>query len=105
MELNENPSRYTEHILEKGVGCLADIHNDTMQFQAKKKNKASDDHTQRPWRAGYDPREPDRGLDLRGLDLRSPKPNNNARYMIRILERDELLEELVRYYVQTHEVD
>ena len=30
---------------------------------------------------------------------------NNARYMIRILERDELLEELVRYYVQTHEVD
>ena len=26
-------------------------------------------------------------------------------YMIRILERDELLEELVRYYVQTHEVD
>ena len=30
---------------------------------------------------------------------------NNARYMIRTLERDELLEELVRFYAQAHEED
>ena len=27
---------------------------------------------------------------------------NNARYLIRMLERDELLEELVKYYVESH---
>lgn len=29
--------------------------------------------------------------------------HKNARYLIRHLERDELLEELVRYYVRSHE--
>ena len=29
---------------------------------------------------------------------------NNARYLIRMLERDELLEELVRFYVQHNDV-
>ena len=59
----------------------------------------------RPWRErGYDPVNQIVGYLISG-DPTYITSYNNARYMIRILERDELLEELVRYYVQTHEVD
>lgn len=53
---------------------------------------------------GYDPVNQIVGYLISG-DPTYITSYNNARYMIRILERDELLEELVRYYVQTHEVD
>lgn len=90
------------------MGCLADIHNDTMQFRVEKeKNKASD-VIMRVYAAmeerGYDPVNQIVGYLVSG-DPTYITSYNNARYMIRILERDELLEELVRYYVQTHEVD
>ena len=87
---------------------MADIHNDTMQFRVEKeKNKASD-VIMRVYAAmeerGYDPVNQIVGYLISG-DPTYITSYNNARYMIRILERDELLEELVRYSVQTHEVD
>ena len=87
---------------------MADIHNDTMQFRVEKeKNKASD-VIMRVYAAmeerGYDPVNQIVGYLISG-DPTYITSYNNARYMIRILERDELLEELVRDYVQTHEVD
>lgn len=101
-------SGYTEHILEKGVGCLADIHNDTMQFRVEKEKSKASDVIMRVYAAmeerGYDPVNQIVGYLISG-DPTYITSYNNARYMIRILERDELLEELVRYYVQTHEVD
>ncbi len=51
---------------------------------------------------GYDPINQIVGYIISG-DPTYITSHNNARYLIRKLERDELLEELVRYYIQKHE--
>ena len=87
---------------------MADIHSDTMQFRVEKEKSKASDVIMRVYAAmeerGYDPVNQIVGYLISG-DPTYITSYNNARYMIRILERDELLEELVRYYVQTHEVD
>ncbi|HIR69453.1 MAG: IreB family regulatory phosphoprotein [Oscillospiraceae bacterium] len=79
-----------------------------MQFRVEKEKSKASDVIMRVYAAmeerGYDPVNQIVGYLISG-DPTYITSYNNARYMIRILERDELLEELVRYYVQTHEVD
>ena len=50
---------------------------------------------------GYDPVNQIVGYLISG-DPTYITSYNNARYLIRMLERDELLEELVKYYVESH---
>jgi len=50
---------------------------------------------------GYDPVNQIVGYLLSG-DPTYITSHNNARYMILRMERDELIEELVRFYVQKH---
>lgn len=84
---------------------MADIHNDTMQFRVEKeKNKASD-VIMRVYAAmeerGYDPVNQIVGYLISG-DPTYITSYNNARYLIRMLERDELIEELVRSYIENN---
>jgi len=50
---------------------------------------------------GYDPINQIVGYIISG-DPTYITSHNNARYMIRRLERDELLEEIIRYYIQNN---
>jgi len=82
--------------------------NETMHFRIEKeKNKASD-VIMRVYAAmaekGYDPINQIVGYLISG-DPTYITSYNNARYLIRLLERDELLEEFVRFYVEAHEGD
>lgn len=85
---------------------MADNINETMQFRIEKeKNKASDIIMQvyaAMEEKGYDPVNQIVGYLVSG-DPTYITSYNNARYLIRMLERDELLEELVRFYVEAHE--
>ena len=53
---------------------------------------------------GYDPVNQIVGYLISG-DPTYITSYNNARYLIRMLERDELLEELVKFYIQYHGPD
>ena len=87
---------------------MADIHNDTMQFRVEKEKSKASDVIMRVYAAmeerGYDPVNQIVGYLTPG-DPTYITSYNNARYMVRILVGDGVLVELVRYYVQTHEVD
>ena len=82
--------------------------NETMRFSIpKEKNKANEilTHVYAAMREkGYDPVNQIVGYLISG-DPTYITSHNNARYMIRLLERDELMEELVRSYIEQNEMD
>ena len=82
--------------------------NETMRFRIpKEKNKANEilTHVYAAMREkGYDPINQIVGYLISG-DPTYITSHNNARYMIRLLERDELLEELVRAYMEQNDMD
>lgn len=75
----------------------------TMQFQMPKDKKSAAEIIMSVYCAmeekGYDPVNQIVGYLLSG-DPTYITSYNNARYLIRRMERDELLEELVRFYVK-----
>ena len=77
--------------------------NGTMQFQIPKDRTPANKIIMTVFNAmrekGYDPVNQIVGYLLSG-DPTYITSYNNARYLIRQLDRDELLEELVRFYVQ-----
>ena len=80
---------------------------DTMQFRMDKEdNNVVHDIIMRVYRAlkqkGYDPINQIVGYIISG-DPTYITSHENARYMLRRLERDEILEELVRFYIQSNE--
>lgn len=85
---------------------MTDNTNETMQFRIpREKNTANEvAHARlcRHERKGYDPINQIVGYLISG-DPTYITSYNNARYLIRMLERDELLEELVRFYVNAPE--
>ena len=82
--------------------------NETMRFSIpKEKNKANEilTHVYAAMREkGYDPVNQIVGYLISG-DPTYITSHNNARYMIRLLERDELLEELVRSYMAVYDAE
>ncbi len=82
--------------------------NETMRFKIpKEKNKANEilTHVYAAMREkGYDPVNQIVGYLISG-DPTYITSHNNARYMIRLLERDELMEELVRSYIDQNEME
>lgn len=78
---------------------------DTIQFNVPRDVKTAEDVLMNAYSAmrekGYDPVNQIVGYLLSG-DPTYITSHNNARYMILRLERDELIEELVRFYVQKH---
>ena len=78
----------------------------TMQFQMPKEKRTAGEIIMSVYNAmeekGYDPINQIVGYLISG-DPTYVTSYNNARYLIRRLERDELLEELVRFYVQENE--
>jgi uncharacterized protein (UPF0297 family) len=86
---------------------MADATNETMRFRVEKdKTKASGILLQvyaAMAERGYDPINQIVGYLISG-DPTYITSYNNARYLIRLLERDELLEELVRFYVTHNEL-
>lgn len=78
----------------------------TMQFQLPKEKKSPGEILMSVYAAmeqkGYDPINQIVGYLISG-DPTYITSYNNARFLIRRLERDELLEELVRFYVQENE--
>ena len=82
---------------------MADIHNDTMQFRVEKeKNKASD-VIMRVYAAmeerGYDPVNQIVGYIMSG-DPTYITSYNGARSLIMKMERDELVEEMLKTYIK-----
>ncbi|MDL2218128.1 IreB family regulatory phosphoprotein [Christensenellaceae bacterium OttesenSCG-928-M15] len=81
--------------------------NGTMQFQIPRDRNSAGNIILTVFNAmrekGYDPVNQIVGYLLSG-DPTYITSFNNARYLIRQLERDELLEELVRYYVENNAV-
>ncbi len=81
---------------------MTDHTQGTMQFQLPKDGRTPNDILMAVYSAmkekGYDPVNQIVGYLLSG-DPTYITSYNNARYLIRRLERDELLEELVRFYV------
>lgn len=81
---------------------VAEDTNRTMQFRIPKEKSSANEVIMSVFEAmrvkGYDPINQIVGYLISG-DPTYITSYNNARYMIRMLERDELLEELVRYYV------
>lgn len=86
---------------------MVDNTKDTMQFKLPKDDRTAHEIIMTVFLAmkekGYDPVNQIVGYLLSG-DPTYITSYNNARYLIRGLERDELLEELVRYYVETKSV-
>lgn len=80
---------------------------DTQQFQIDKDSRTPRDTLLAVYAAmhekGYDPVNQIVGYLLSG-DPTYITSYNNARYLISRIERDELLEELVRFYVQNAQV-
>lgn len=78
---------------------------DTIQFTAPRDVKTAEDVLMTVYSAmrekGYDPVNQIVGYLLSG-DPTYITSHNNARYLILRMERDELIEELVRFYVQKH---
>lgn len=84
---------------------MADM-NETMQFRIPKDKSTANEVIMRVYASmrerGYDPINQIVGYLISG-DPTYITSHNNARYLIRMLERDELLEELVRFYVEQHD--
>lgn len=78
---------------------------DTIQFTVPKDTRSPQEVLMTVYAAmrekGYDPVNQIVGYLLSG-DPTYITSHNNARYLILRLERDELIEELVRFYVQKH---
>lgn len=93
---------------EEGVGRMPEGTNETMHFRMEKEKEKASDVIMRVYAAmqekGYDPVNQIVGYLTSG-DPTYITSYNNARYLIRLLERDELLEEFVRFYVEAHEGD
>jgi uncharacterized protein (UPF0297 family) len=85
---------------------MSDKTGQTMQFQFPKEKKTADEIIMSVYSAmkekGYDPINQIVGYLISG-DPTYITSYNNARYLIHRLERDELLEELVRFYVTENE--
>jgi len=77
----------------------------TMQFSRQRDSRTPEEILMTVYSAmrekGYDPVNQIVGYLLSG-DPTYITSYNNARYLIRRFERDELLEELVRFYVHNH---
>lgn len=84
---------------------MANDTSGTMQFQIKKDRNTARAIIMTVFEAmrekGYDPVNQIVGYLLSG-DPTYITSHNNARYLIRRLERDELIEELVRFYVENN---
>lgn len=82
---------------------MTDKTSDTVQFQIEKDSRTPRDTLLTVYAAmrekGYDPVNQIVGYLLSG-DPTYITSYNNARYLISRIERDELLEELVRFYVR-----
>jgi uncharacterized protein (UPF0297 family) len=82
---------------------MTDNTGGTMQFQLPRDRRAANEIIMTVFSAmkekGYDPVNQIVGYLLSG-DPTYITSYNNARYLIRRLDRDELVEELVRYYVE-----
>jgi len=82
---------------------MNDHTNGTMQFQLPKDRHAANEIIMTVFAAmkekGYDPVNQIVGYLISG-DPTYITSHNNARYLIRRLDRDELIEELVRFYVE-----
>ena len=78
---------------------------DTIQYTVPKDSRSPRDVLMTVYAAmrekGYDPVNQIVGYLLSG-DPTYITSHNNARYMILRMERDELIEELVRFYVEKH---
>ena len=78
---------------------------DTQQFTVPKEARTARDVLMTVYAAmrekGYDPVNQIVGYLLSG-DPTYITSHNNARYLILRMERDELIEELVRFYVEKH---
>ncbi len=85
-----------------------DIRNDTQQFSLPKENRTTRDILMTVYNSmrekGYDPVNQIVGYLLSG-DPTYITSYNNSRYLISRMERDELLEELVKFYVANQRVD
>ena len=86
---------------------MTDNTNETMQFRKQKEKSSANEVLMSVYSSmmekGYDPINQIVGYLISG-DPTYITSYNNARYLIRMLERDELLEELVRFYVQQNAV-
>ena len=84
---------------------MGDQTNETVHFKIQMERTKAGDVLMRVYEAmserGYDPVNQIVGYLISG-DPTYITSYNNARYLIRMLERDELLEELVKYYVESH---
>ncbi len=82
---------------------MTDNTSGTMQFQLPRDRRAANEIIMTVFSAmkekGYDPVNQIVGY-LHSGDPTYITSYNNARYLIRRLDRDELVEELVRYYVE-----
>ncbi|MBQ9832830.1 MAG: IreB family regulatory phosphoprotein [Clostridia bacterium] len=80
--------------------------NQTMQFKAPRDKSTANEILMSVYYSmkekGYDPINQIVGYLISG-DPTYITSFNNARYLIRLLERDELMEELVRFYVTNHD--
>ena len=85
---------------------MTDNTNETMQFRIPREKNTANEVLMRVYAAmkekGYDPINQIVGYLISG-DPTYITSYNNARYLIRMLERDELLEELVRFFVNAPE--
>lgn len=85
-----------------------DIRNDTQQFSLQKENRTTRDILMTVYNSmrekGYDPVNQIVGYLLSG-DPTYITSYNNSRYLISRMERDELLEELVKFYVANQRAD
>ena len=80
--------------------------NQTMRFRIPREKNSANEIIMSVFDSmrvkGYDPINQIVGYLISG-DPTYITSYNNARYMIRMLERDELLEELVRFYVEEND--
>ena len=85
-----------------------DIRNDTQQFSLPKENRTTRDILMTVYNSmrekGYDPVNQIVGYLLSG-DPTYITSYDNSRYLISRMERDELLEELVKFYVANQRAD
>lgn len=87
---------------------MSDQTNQTVHFKIQNELTKAGDVLVQVYKAmsekGYDPVNQIVGYLISG-DPTYITSYNNARYLIRMLERDELLEELVKFYIQYHGPD
>lgn len=88
---------------------MSDAFNETMKFDPlKEEKKRIHDIIAQVYRAlkekGYNPKNQLIGYILSG-DPTYITSHNSARTMIRQVDRDELLEEILNYYIKSHGID